>query len=91
MKLILLSSEGERHEDRIPEGIFSSLDSAINWILKKNPDHYVVKHTIQTDYDNEAIDIYVYHNSWNISDDEKECEANFIAESFYLDKSKGKS
>lgn len=88
MKLILLSSEGERHEDRIPEGIFSSLDSAINWILKKNPNHYIEKSIVETDYDNEATDIYLYHNSWDISDDEKEYEANYIAEYFYLDKIK---
>lgn len=44
-QLFLLSCVGERHEDRLPQGIFSSLDAALGACRKKYLKEYKVKPT----------------------------------------------
>ena len=58
--MILLSSIGERHEDRIPEGIFTSLDEVIKYLLE-DPNICFVETNIEgSDYDDYATVIYCY-------------------------------
>lgn len=73
MKLFLLSKIGERHEDRIPIGIFSSMENLYEWIHKDPNVSFTESEEIESDYDNKAIEIFV-----------NEDEEHYIVESFNL-------
>ncbi len=67
MKLLLLSTEGERHEDRLPEGIFSSLDKIKKYIAGNNTVQFR-EFIEESDYSKSAIKLYVYYYTdeyWN--------------------------
>lgn len=74
MKLFLLSKIGERHEDRIPIGIFSSFDEIDKYILKSPCVSFFESQEIEFDYDNKAVEIFV-----------NEYEEHYVVESFDLD------
>ncbi len=80
--MILLSSIGERHEDRIPEGIFTSLDEVIKYLLE-DPNICFVETNIEgSDYDDYATVIYCYDYTKDKSDSQKEYDDYYIAEYF---------
>ncbi len=76
MKLFLLSSIGERHEDRIPIGIFSSMENVYKYIHFQSltPVSFTESEEIESDYDDKAVEIFV-----------NEDEEHYIVESFDLD------
>ncbi len=80
--MILLSFLGERHEDRIPEGIFTSLNEAVEFILEDPNVSFIETFVVQSDYDNEAVEIYCYDHSKDKSDSQKEFDNYYIAEFF---------
>ncbi len=80
--MILLSFLGERHEDRIPEGIFTSLDEALKFILEDPNVSFIETFVVESDYDDKAVEIYWYDSSKNKSDPQKEFDGYYIAEFF---------
>lgn len=81
MKLFLLSSIDERHENRIPEGVFSSLENLYEWIFMNSNVSFTESKEIEGDF--ETIEIVVYFKE---TDEENEHGKYYIVESFYLDK-----
>lgn len=86
--MYLLSQYGERHEDRIPEGIFSSLDKIKEFLDVK--DSFIDEMSFVSDYDESAIELTVVYSSREefdkLSEEEKcniDCEI-YIAEQFEL-------
>lgn len=77
MKVYLLSTIGERHEDRIPEGIFSSYEFCIIYLKNLYPKAKFIK----TDYSSgdhgpcTEIDIQVNEEGYYI----------YLLEEFFLD------
>lgn len=66
--MYLLSQYGERHEDRIPEGIFSSLDKIVNYLTKyasneDEGDFFIDDTVVETDYDHSAIEFVILYIS----------------------------
>ena len=84
MKLFLLSSIGERHEDRIPIGIFSSFDEIDKYILKSSCVSFFESQEIESDYDDKALEIFVYYKDKDRLDEEKEYDVQYVVESFHL-------
>ena len=82
--MILLSFIGERHEDRIPEGIFTSLNEALEYILENPNVSFIETLVVRSDYDTEAVEIYCYDHSKNKSDPQKEFDSYYIAEFFHV-------
>jgi len=72
VKLFLLSKIGERHEDRIPIGIFSSFDEIDKYILKSPCVSFFESQEIESD--DKAVEIFV-----------NEYEEHYVVESFDLD------
>lgn len=69
--MYLLSNFGERHEDRIPLRIVSSIDEARDLIKKHFVDYSFREEKEATDYDEEATIICVYYGEGE--DEEIEC------------------
>ena len=89
MKLFLLSSIGERHEDRLPEGIFSSLEKIKEFLTVA--DSFVSERLVATDYNRSAVELILFYSSKEefekLSEEEQneiECEF-YVAEQFELD------
>jgi len=53
--MFLLSTEGERHEDRIPMKIVTSLDSAREYLKEKFPTINFLEEISETDYNDNAV------------------------------------
>lgn len=84
MKLFLLSSIGERHEDRIPIGIFTSLENIMNHIHDDPNVSFTESNEIESDYDDKAVEIYVYFEDRQ-DGEEIDFDEQYIVESFDLD------
>ena len=87
--MYLLSQYGERHEDRLPEGIFSSLDKIRYYLTVE--DSFIDEMSFVSDYDESAIALTVVYSSREefdkLSEEQKysiDCEV-YIAEQFELD------
>lgn len=87
--MYLLSQYGERHEDRLPEGIFSSLNKIREHLTVENS--FIDEMSFVSDYDESAISLTVVYSSREefdkLSEEEKyniECEV-YIAEQFESD------
>lgn len=87
--MYLLSQYGERHEDRLPEGIFSSLDKIREYLTLE--DSFIDEMSFVSDYDESAIALTVVYSSREefdkLSEEEKyniDCEV-YIAERWELD------
>lgn len=87
--MYLLSQYGERHEDRLPEGIFSSSDKIREFL--KIEDSFIEEISVNSDYNDSAIAFTVIYSSKeeyeklsSEAQNNVECEA-YIAEQFELD------
>lgn len=87
--MYLLSSYGERHEDRLPEGIFSSLDKIREYLTVE--DSFITERLVNTDYNNSAVELILFYLSKEefekLSEEEQDeidC-AFYIAEQWELD------
>jgi hypothetical protein len=87
--MYLLSQYGERHEDRLPEGIFSSLEKIKEFLTVT--DSFVSERLVATDYDNSAVELILFYSSEEEFDKLSEEEKGkvefewYIAEQFELD------
>lgn len=90
--MYLLSQYGERHEDRLPEGIFSSLNKIREYLTTE--DSFIDEMLFASDYNKSAIALTVTYSSREefdkLSEEEKyniDCDL-YIAEQFELDDNK---
>ena len=86
MKLFLLSTIGERHEDRIPQGIFESITKIKEYLqdlLSDDNDVQFTEEIVYSDYDQTAIELrvfYYYENeAWSLLD-----KSNIEPDEFYI-------
>lgn len=59
--MYLLSQYGERHEDRLPEGIFSSLEKIKEFLTVT--DSFVSERLVATDYNRSAVELILFYSS----------------------------